>query len=469
MNNQLTTPKGKGRASKVINALQKWNDGLFIKEREAKYCKMASAPLVFYRGTDHLYWADFAGDKRLTRFGNAETRTWLQGDLHAYNFGSFDNGRGKVVYDLNDFDETVYADYQYDVWRMAVSIVLVARQNDNELAMSQLEKVVDVFSQTYLDTLSSYRKKKAKKIHFTQKNAYGNLDRFLKSVEQQYDRKGMLDRWAPTTDKNGNRRFNVKGRPEKLGKATDNQRKVILDAMAAYRNTLDDKLAKRGAYFKVNDIARRLGAGTGSLGTPRFYVLIEAGKPGNPDDDRILDVKQQSRPTPYDYLDNESKREYDKKYGQNHARRHAIAYQALTYRTDPHLGWMYLDPLEVHIGDDVRDCCGYYSVRERSPFKEAFPGEVLDTRTAFSAMAEQWAEVLATDHARANEALPELVHALSDDQDKAFRDLVREITFSYADQVQSDWKCFKTALEPGPGECDKLAFIPPSYRDMLPR
>ena len=165
MNNMLVTPKGKARASKIVGALQRWNGKLNAEDREAKYCKMASAPLVFYRGTDHLFWADFAGDERLTRFGNAHSRTWLQGDLHAYNYGSFDNAKGEIVYDLNDFDETIYADYQYDLWRMAVSLVLVARQN-NDLSTSQLEKVVDTFSETYLDTLTSYRKRKrAKRIY----------------------------------------------------------------------------------------------------------------------------------------------------------------------------------------------------------------------------------------------------------------------------------------------------------------
>jgi len=205
------------------------------------------------------------------------------------------------------------------------------------------------------------------------------------------------------------------------------------------------------------------------LGTTRFYVLIEAGKPGNPDNDRILDVKHQSQPAPYHYLEEELKLEYDKEYGDNHAQRHAIAYQALTYRTDPLLGWMYLDPIEVRVDNKVRDGSGYYSVRERSPLKEAFPGEALDTRTAFSVMAEQWAEVLATDHARANKDLPGSVHKLTDDKDMAFLDLVREVAFSYADQVQADWEYFKAALEVKDGDCDKLAFVPPSYRDMLPR
>ncbi len=69
---------------------------------------------------------------------------------------------------------------------------------------------------------------------------------------------------------------------------------------------------------------------------------------------------------------------------------------------------------------------------------------------------------------RANKKLPGLIHTLTDDQDQAFLDLVREIAFSYADQVRDDWQHFVTALELQPGECPPLPFAPPSYKTMLP-
>ena len=222
---------------------------------------------------------------------------------------------------------------------------------------------------------------------------------------------------------------------------SDDERERIRKEMTAYRKTLNNDLAKNDAYFEIKDIVRRLAAGTGSLGTRRFYVLIE-GPPSHPDDDLILDVKQQGKPTPYHYLGKKAQQEYDKEFKKNHAQRQVVGYKALTYLTDPHLGWMHLDD-------------GYYSVRERSPFKEAFPCEVLDTRTAFSEMAEQWAEILATDHARANEDLPGLVHTLTKDRGQAFLDLVREIAFRYANQVQDDWQHFVAALELQPGECEQ--------------
>ena len=454
MNDKLILPpKDQTRPRIVIRALRAWNKELEEADRQTKYCKMASAPLVFYRGTNHLFWADFANDQRLSRFGNAQTQTWLQGDLHAYNYGAYDNDKGEIVYDLNDFDEAIIADYQYDLWRMSVSIVLVARQN-GDLSMGPLEKVIDTFSQSYLDTLNAYRKKKKKKVralYFTKDNTYGKLYRFLKSVERAYSREGMLNRWTVMID--GERRFDMTR--SKLEEANDDECTMIHAAMASYRETLTDDPAKKKAHFNVKSVARRLRAGTGSLGTRRFYVLIEGGKRGNPDDDRILDVKRQTRPTAYKYLGKKAQSEYKKSY-ENDAQRHAKAYRVLTRHTDNHLGWMHLDD-------------GYYSVRERSGFKEAFPGEALDTRTLTSELAEQWAEILATDHTRANEDLPKRLRDLTKGQEQAFLDLVREVTFSYADIVEADWNHFRAALDLQEGECDRLPFAPPSYRNMLPR
>ncbi len=173
--------------------------------------------------------------------------------------------------------------------------------------------------------------------------------------------------------------------------------------MAAYRDTLRDKaLAENNRYFKVKDVAFRLRAGTGSLG-------YSVG---------------------------------------NHALWHAKGYRKLTYRTDRFLGWMHLESLSVGDGENERDVSGYCSVRERSSFKEVFPREALHTRTTFAEMAEQWAEVIATDHARANQDLPKhVLKHTGDDKEKDFAQQVRSIAFDYADQVQTDWESFKALRE----------------------
>jgi uncharacterized protein (DUF2252 family) len=420
------------RATTVIDEISSWNAWLDDDNRQAKYCKMVASPYIFYRGTNHLFWKDFAADSRLANFGNDKTKTWLQGDLHAYNFGSYDNDDGEVIYELNDFDEAMVADYQYDVWRMAVSLVLIAREN-NTLSASEQEDMIDAFSESYLDTMADYRgNDQEQDMYFTEANTYGKLDDFLDDVEDDESRVKMLDKW--TDEINNVRRFDLSY--EKLGDASSDEKAAIIGAMSAYGTTLQGGLNYDSAYFQVKDVARRLLAGTGSLGTPRYYVLIE-GASDSQNDDRILDVKRQSKPTAYRFLGQAVQTEYDALFS-NDAERHALGYLALTNHTDDHLGWMTLTD-------------GDYSVRERSPYKESFPAETLDTTTRFNKLAEQWGLVLATAHARADKDFSDTYVAYSvdkqideetDGEHAAFRALVREIAFDYADQVQLDWQVF---------------------------
>ncbi|MEM7028246.1 MAG: DUF2252 family protein [Chloroflexota bacterium] len=455
MKTELESVHTDSRAQNVIIELNSWNQAVDTQNRQVKYGKMALAPLVFYRGTNHLFWVDFAEDDRLSHFGNETTQTWLQGDLHAYNFGAYHNSKDEIVYGLNDFDETIFADYQYDLWRMAISIVLIARQND-DLSFSQQEKVIDSLSQSYLDTLKQYRKTKvARKRYATQHNTFGSLQTFLGSVGRNYTREAMLDRWAP--EQRGARCFDLSR--DKLQELTTKERKMVRKAVQMYRKTLEKRLSKNERDFKVKDVARRLLAGTGSLGTNRYYVLI---KDNSFSQYHILDIKQQAKPTPYFYLGKPAQKAYDAQF-ENDAQRHTESYQALIRYADKYQGWLHLE------SGDADFPAGYYSVRERSPFKEAFPGEVLSTRTSFSSLAEQWATILATNHTRANKALPKAVHMLTDDQDEAFRNLVKGVAFGYADQVMTDWQYFVGALDLNAEEQTSPSFFVPSYRDMLPR
>src|SRR5205814_854996 len=88
-----------------------------------------SSPFAFFRGTNHLFWSDFGKSDLLDRFGGGKkTRLWVCGDAHHDNFGSFADASGRLVYDLDDFDETVVADYQLDLWRLGTSLALSGRE-----------------------------------------------------------------------------------------------------------------------------------------------------------------------------------------------------------------------------------------------------------------------------------------------------------------------------------------------------
>jgi len=204
-----------------------------------------------------------------------------------------------------------------------------------------------------------------------------------------------------------------------------------------YDQTLSGDIRYNQQFFYTKDVVRRLSAGTGSLGTPRYYVLIEAAtKSAN--DDCILDIKLQTKPTAYQYFSETEKMDYDI-HSENDAQRHAAAYKALVYEADNFLGWLKLPD-------------GYYSVRERSPFKETFPTDKLNTKEHLIDMAQQWAEILATSHEQAShhlhQSLAKQVYKETQTvtRQQEFSELVASIAFEYAAQVETDWQSFSTAL-----------------------
>ncbi len=144
-----------GRSGRIVEAIEAFNAGQSQEARREKYTKMAVSAYALYRGTNHLFWMDFEWDWRLNRFGSHRTRTWLNGDCHAYNFGAYDVHRVGVIYGLNDFDEAIVGDYQYDLWRLAVSLVLIARQN-GDLSLGGQEQAIESLAQVYLDTLRGF-------------------------------------------------------------------------------------------------------------------------------------------------------------------------------------------------------------------------------------------------------------------------------------------------------------------------
>lgn len=421
------------RADEVIAELDRFNAGLSEDGRQGKYCKMAASPFVFFRGSNHLYWRDLASDRRLEVFGGDRTRTWLQGDLHAYNYGAFDNDDGVVVYDLNDFDEVVIADYQLDLWRLATSLVLIAEHNGG-FSSGDVDDILDRLTESYLDAVASYRGNGGENDAIFDKNTtYGLLDDFLAELEKKESRREMLDKW--TDEVAGARRFDTSlARLAPVDPATDAE---IRGAMAGYITTVARRLQDDPGYFQVKDIALRLDAGTGSLGVARYYVLIEGASEGQ-NNDRILDVKQQGQPSAYPYLD-AIERALLASFADNQARRTIVGYRALAANADDHLGWMNLSD-------------GVYSIRERSPYKEPFPAETLDSKGRFVNLAAQWGAVLATAHSRADKDHDEAlipysfdkeVDVLTDTRHDEVRALVREIAVTYATQVHRDFRSFQ--------------------------
>ncbi|AFZ43210.1 Protein of unknown function DUF2252 [Halothece sp. PCC 7418] len=424
------------RQHTILSAIAQTNQSLLDVYRQAKYEKMAESPYSFLRGTNHLFWEDIYNDWRLSLFGgNADTHTWLQGDAHLYNFGAFANYYYEVIYGFDDFDDAIVGDYQYDLWRLVISLVLDCRENGH-FHSKKITKAVKKLGKAYMATILNDRHNPAiKEIHFTKENTDGKLKKFLKKVQKKETRHKMLEKWT-TFDENNKRVFNKEA--EKLSPLSDQEWEMIVSAFPQYRETLTGEIpADDDRYFKIKDIAQRLWAGTGSLGTPRYYILIE-GDALTAHDDIILDVKRQETPAAYDQMKEEERKAYHSVFS-HEGDRHAQAFRAIAEHPDQYLGWMELPN-------------GVYSVRERSPFKEDFPTDKLDKSKDLYEVAEQWGIILATEHKRGGYALnqsylfEDAMEAKILGREKTFIHFLVDVAFQYADCVEQDYNTFLAYL-----------------------
>lgn len=141
------------REQQVIEALERFNTSLDEAFRQQKYTRMSASAFSFFRGSNHLYWQDLYRDWHFSLFGGVtETQTWLQGDAHLHNFGAYGSHDEQVRFGLDDFDDGIIGDYQYDLWRLLTSVVLAVRESEG-LKPSALDEILTSVIDSYLDTL----------------------------------------------------------------------------------------------------------------------------------------------------------------------------------------------------------------------------------------------------------------------------------------------------------------------------
>ena len=97
------------------------------KAFRTKYRKMAADPHAFYRGSACLYYADVTAEKD-PWVDEQSGAIWIHGDLHVENFGTYLNSDGRLVFDINDFDEAYIGHFTWDLQRFAASLALLGWQ-----------------------------------------------------------------------------------------------------------------------------------------------------------------------------------------------------------------------------------------------------------------------------------------------------------------------------------------------------
>ena len=229
---------------------------------------MAVNAFYFYRGTCHLFYEDLYAANPLP----FSPVTWVCGDLHIENFGSFKGNNKQVYFDLNDFDEAFMAPSAWEIVRMITSILVAF--DSLKIKEDEALKVAKIFLNSYASTLKNGKAKS-----MDPRTADGMVQTLLTTVEKRKP-KELLKKF--TQGKKGNLTLLANDRHFPIKEPLKNELNLFINDVI--------KGGNYGGYdYKVQDCIFRL-AGTGSVGVKRYLFLLKSMNTKNKY--LLLDMKQ---------------------------------------------------------------------------------------------------------------------------------------------------------------------------------
>jgi uncharacterized protein (DUF2252 family) len=294
-----------------------------------KFRKMAASPFAFYRGSAPLFYADVArlddpwADERTSR-------VWIQGDLHAENFGTYMDAAGILVFDVNDFDEAYVGHFTWDLRRMAASLALIGFAK--ALSDEAIERMIATYAEAYLDRVRAFATgERDSEFRLTLDNTDGVLHDVLLDARLE-TRIGLLE--AMTTVEGAERRFASGPGVRRLD---EDERGEVEEAFGAYLETIPEIKRQHSVSYAVKDVIGRSGLGIGSEGLPAYSLLVE-GRTQALENDVVLSMKQGNVSALSRVIDDDAIRSYFEHAGH----RTAVSQRALQAHADPWLGWCEL-------------------------------------------------------------------------------------------------------------------------------
>src|SRR5215210_7953850 len=195
-----------------------------------KFRKMAADPFAFYRGSACLFYADMATLE--DRWCDERTsRVWIQGDLHAENFGTYMDGQGRIVFDVNDFDEAYLGHVSWDLRRFAASFALLAWRK--AFSDDVIGELIASYLNAYLDQVAAFtRSDEDRSFALVKDNTEGGVHEVILETATR-TRLALLQRL--TVVEEHERRFADLPRNRRL---KDKERAKVMEALARYRETI---------------------------------------------------------------------------------------------------------------------------------------------------------------------------------------------------------------------------------------
>jgi uncharacterized protein (DUF2252 family) len=427
-----------------------------------RHGRMMVSPFTFYRGAARIMAAD------LKDTPTAGLRVQLCGDAHLSNFGMFASPERRLMFDLNDFDETLPGPFEYDVKRMAASFVIAGRNNGFSKADARAGAMASVTAyreamaefaqmptmdvwyahfdedrfrtmiQTALAEVSTEvtKDKRAKAAKKEQKDgkqakvAKEAARRAEKNLAKAHTRDSVqaLSKLAELADG----QYRIVSQPPVIvpardlaatfGLSPDEVMPMLHEQFRAYRATLQDDRRKLLERFKIVDAARKV-VGVGSVGTRAFIVLLQGRDAQDP---LFLQIKEATASVLEASLPKSRYRQ--------HGERVVQGQRMMQASSDIFLGWTKgLDVRRNFYWRQLRDMKGSALVELMAPVTLTYYGQICG-----------W--TLARAHARSGDAVAMAEYLGRDD---AFDRSIIDFCERYADRNERDYEEFVKAVRSG--------------------
>ncbi len=254
-----------------------------------KYQKLVQSPFAFLRGTAFLYYLDLKSPSGYLAGPwdyKQVPEIWIQGDFHLQNIG-FQEVEGKIFLDLNDFDEASVGPFHWDLLRGLVSSIFFLE----DLPFPVSERKLRVYLASFLDSYRRSLKKRSKPLDL--KNLKGMVRIKGERLKKDKSLKKLLKKWTRKTEDSA-REFRLDH--PKLEPLSSREVHAICERFASYSSKVMQESGLDQSYFTLKTLARKIGAGLGSLGVDRYLILLEGPGP-KAKNDIILQLKQERRPS----------------------------------------------------------------------------------------------------------------------------------------------------------------------------
>ena len=424
-----------GRQEQIVSVLVEAFEHLIEADPRAfrrKFRKMAADPFAFYRGSACLFYADVA--ELDDRWADERTsRVWIQGDLHAENYGTYMDADGILVFDVNDFDEAYLGHFTWDLQRMAASLALLGFAK--ALSDDTIREMIATYANAYVGQVRAFHTgDRDESFRLTLENTEGALHSVLLEARLA-TRIRMLE--AVTGVEAGERQF-IEG--PGVRRLDEDEEAEVREAYSAYLDTIPEVKRQHSVSYEIKDIVGRSGFGIGSAGLPAYNLLIE-GRTQALENDVVLSMKQGNVAAPSRVVRDEAIRDYFSHQGH----RTAVSQRALQAHADPWLGWCELRGE----GQLVKELSPYEADLDWDAVSE--PDEILPL---LRSLGQATAKVHCVSDAGSDQALVEfqteeaIMTALGD-EDEAFAEDLAAFGAAYGQLARDDHRRFVDAFRNG--------------------